>query len=144
MVVPRWAAAGLGEAIRSLYRGGQAVEQRALARFLESGQLTRHLRRMGPIYRARQQALRSALHAHFGDACPVLGGQAGCIWCYACRTARPTRRWFGRPGRWAWRLAPERLLRGAGWRQRPGARLRHRRGKRIPELVGRLAQAVLG
>ena len=77
MVVPRWAVADLGDAVRSLYRGGQAVEQRALARFLESGQLMRHLRRMGPIYRERQQALRNALHAHFGADCPILGGQAG-------------------------------------------------------------------
>lgn len=77
MVVPRWAAAGLGEGIRKLYRGGQAVEQRALARLLESGQLTRHLRRMAPVYRERQAVLRAALQAGFGDACPVLGGQAG-------------------------------------------------------------------
>ena len=77
MVVPRWAAAGLGEGIRKLYRGGQAVEQRALARLLESGQLTRHLRRMAPVYRERQAVLRGALQAGFGDACPVLGGQAG-------------------------------------------------------------------
>ncbi len=77
MVVPRWAAAGLGEGIRKLYRGGQAVEQRALARLLESGQLTRHLRRMAPVYRERQAVLRAALHARFGEACPILGGQAG-------------------------------------------------------------------
>ncbi|MBK6654965.1 PLP-dependent aminotransferase family protein [Zoogloea sp.] len=77
MVVPRWAASGLGEGIRKLYRGGQAVEQRALARLLESGQLTRHLRRMAPLYRERQAALRAALQAGFGAGCPVLGGQAG-------------------------------------------------------------------
>mgnify|MGYP002146905786 CR=1 FL=1 len=36
LVVPRWAVADIGEAIHNLYRGGQAVEQRALARFLEA------------------------------------------------------------------------------------------------------------
>lgn len=77
MVVPRWAAAELGEGIRKLYRGGQAVEQRALARLLESGQLTRHLRRMAPVYRERQAVLREALAARFGERCEILGGQAG-------------------------------------------------------------------
>ncbi|HEX6734245.1 MAG TPA: PLP-dependent aminotransferase family protein, partial [Azonexus sp.] len=61
MVVPRWAVGPLGGAIAALYRSGQAVEQRALARFIESGQLTRHARRMAPLYRRRQQVLREAL-----------------------------------------------------------------------------------
>ena len=77
MVVPRWAVKDIGEAIRNLYRGGQAVEQRALARFLDGGQLTRHIRRMAPIYRERQSVLRAELRARFGDGCEVLGGQAG-------------------------------------------------------------------
>ena len=77
MVVPRWAVKDIGEAIRNLYRGGQAVEQRALASFLDGGQLTRHIRRMSPIYRERQGVLRAALHARFGDGCEILGGQAG-------------------------------------------------------------------
>lgn len=77
MVVPRWAAGPLGAAIGALYRSGQAVEQRALARFIESGQLTRHARRMAPLYRQRQQVLRQALREHFGERCAILGGQAG-------------------------------------------------------------------
>ena len=77
LVVPRWAVADIGDGIRSLYRGGQAVEQRALARFLDSGQLTRHARRMAPIYRERQGILRSELRAQFGDDCEILGGHAG-------------------------------------------------------------------
>ena len=76
-VVPRWAVREIGEAIRNLYRGGQAVEQRALARFLDGGQLTRHIRRMAPIYRERQSVLRAELRARFGDDCEILGGQAG-------------------------------------------------------------------
>ena len=77
LVVPRWAVADIGEAIHNLYRGGQAVEQRALARFLDSGQLTRHARRMAPIYRERQAVLRAELRAHFGQGCAILGGYAG-------------------------------------------------------------------
>lgn len=77
LVVPRWAVVDIGEAIRNLYRGGQAVEQRALARFLDSGQLTRHARRMAPVYRERQAVLRAELQAAFGDGHDILGGQAG-------------------------------------------------------------------
>ncbi len=77
LVVPGWAVAEIGEAIRNLYRGGQAVEQRALARFRDSGQLTRYARRMAPIYRERQAVLRAELEAHFGDGHEILGGQAG-------------------------------------------------------------------
>lgn len=77
MVVPPWAAGELGRAIESLYRSGQAVEQRALASFLEGGRLTAHLRRMAPIYRARQAALRQALHQRFGAGAAILGGAAG-------------------------------------------------------------------
>lgn len=77
MVVPRWAVAALGETIGTLYRSGRAVEQRALAHLLDSGELTRHLRRMAPVYRARQQSLRDALIAEFGSPDHILGGQAG-------------------------------------------------------------------
>lgn len=77
LVVPRWAVADIGEAIHNLYRGGQAVEQRALARFLDGGLLTRHARRMAPIYRERQAVLRTELRARFGDECAILGGHAG-------------------------------------------------------------------
>ncbi len=77
LAVPRWAVRDLGEAIRSLYRGGQAVEQRALARFIDSGELTRHVRRMAPIYRERQNVLRAELQACFGRESKILGGEAG-------------------------------------------------------------------
>lgn len=76
LVLPRWAVDGFGQALGELHRGGQAVEQRALARFLDSGRLTRHLRTMAPIYRARQQALREALVRHFPGA-RIAGGDAG-------------------------------------------------------------------
>jgi GntR family transcriptional regulator/MocR family aminotransferase len=76
LVLPRWAVDSFGQALGELHRGGQAVEQRALARFLDSGRLTRHLRTMAPIYRARQQVLRAALAQHFPGA-RIAGGDAG-------------------------------------------------------------------
>lgn len=77
IVAPRWAAKSLGEALESLYRSGQAVEQRALAGFLESGRLTRHQRTMAPIYQARQAILRRELKEGFGQEVEILGGVAG-------------------------------------------------------------------
>lgn len=77
MVVPRWAVASFGVAIAALYRGGQAVEQRALARFIESGRLTRHTRAMATRYRQRQLVLRQVLKEGLGDPSVILGGQAG-------------------------------------------------------------------
>lgn len=77
MVVPPWAVRELGEGIQALYRSGQALEQRALADLIERGVLTRHERRMAPVYRARQIALRTALTAIFGDAHRISGGDAG-------------------------------------------------------------------
>lgn len=76
LVLPRWAVDSFGQALGELHRGGQAVDQRALARFLDSGRLTRHLRTMGPIYRERQQVLRAALAQHFPGA-RIAGGDAG-------------------------------------------------------------------
>jgi len=76
LVLPRWAVDSFGQALGELHRGGQAVEQRALARFLDSGHLTRHLRAMAPIYLERQQVLRAALAQHFPGA-RIAGGDAG-------------------------------------------------------------------
>jgi len=76
LVLPRWAVDDFGRALGELHRGGQAVEQRALARFLDGGRLTRHLRAMAPIYRARQQVLRAALAQYFPGA-RIAGGEAG-------------------------------------------------------------------
>lgn len=77
MVVPRWAVDSFGAAISALYRSGQAVEQRALARFIESGRLTRHVRCMAPHYRERQQVLRQALQEGLAEPYAILGGRAG-------------------------------------------------------------------
>jgi GntR family transcriptional regulator/MocR family aminotransferase len=46
------------------------LEQLALARFVESGDMTRHLRRVRPMYRRRRDAALAALAAHLPDATP--------------------------------------------------------------------------
>ncbi|MCE1185856.1 MAG: PLP-dependent aminotransferase family protein [Rhodocyclales bacterium] len=76
LVLPRSLAPDFGEALAGWQRAGQAVEQRALAQFMESGALLRHHRQMAPVYRARQEALRAALAAHF-PGWSVRGGVAG-------------------------------------------------------------------
>ena len=77
LVVPQTIAEAFGQGLASLYRSGHAVEQRALARFFESGSLTRHQRKMAASYRARQSALREELLAAFGADAGILGGAAG-------------------------------------------------------------------
>jgi GntR family transcriptional regulator/MocR family aminotransferase len=77
MVVPEWAADRIAAGLQALLRPGQAVEQRALARFIDSGAMARHLRRMRERYRARQQRLRRHLELAFGDRIAILGGAAG-------------------------------------------------------------------
>ncbi len=77
MVVPAWASTALGERFQQRYRTGQAAEQLALASFIESGDLARHLRHMRAIYQARQTYLRTQLQIHFGDEISILGGAAG-------------------------------------------------------------------
>jgi GntR family transcriptional regulator/MocR family aminotransferase len=76
LVLPPGLAADFGEALAGWQRAGQAVEQRALAQFLESGALLRHYRRMAPVYQTRQQVLQGCLAQHFPQA-RVLGAQAG-------------------------------------------------------------------
>lgn len=76
LVVPPWAVNAIGSGLQALARGGQAVEQRAIARFIDSGHLTRHLRRMRDRYEHRQACLRQALAQAVPDA-EIRGGAAG-------------------------------------------------------------------
>ena len=48
-----------------------AHEQLVFARFLASGGMARHLRRVRPIYRRRRDALLAALAVSFPDATPM-------------------------------------------------------------------------
>jgi len=56
---------------------GRAAEQVALAEFLSSGALMRHLRRMRRLYRQRRDALVAALERHLGRIAEVHGASAG-------------------------------------------------------------------
>lgn len=145
MVVPRWATQALGGAIESLYRGGQAVEQRALARFLESGALTRHLRRMAPIYQRRQACLRQELGRAFGANSQILGGAAGLHLTLLLPDGRPDLeivRCAGELGVTA-RALSEYYPAEAVPLSRNGLVLGYGmvEESRIPELVGRVAQS---
>jgi GntR family transcriptional regulator/MocR family aminotransferase len=68
LVLPDSLAAGVAAAKLAADRGSPALEQRALAAFLEAGELDRHLRRTRAIYRRRRDALVDALRACLPDA----------------------------------------------------------------------------
>jgi GntR family transcriptional regulator/MocR family aminotransferase len=51
--------------------GTTMLEQLALARFIDAGGLTRHLRRVRPIYRRRRNAALDALSRFLPDAVPT-------------------------------------------------------------------------
>jgi len=77
MVMPAALAERTVGVLGELVRRGHAVEQRALAAFINEGHFTRHLRRMRRLYRERQLALREAIELHWPWPVQVLGGQAG-------------------------------------------------------------------
>lgn len=56
--------------------GSESLGQLALARFIDDGGLSRHLRRVRPVYRARRDALLGALGRHLPQI-PVSGEVAG-------------------------------------------------------------------
>jgi GntR family transcriptional regulator/MocR family aminotransferase len=59
-------------AARSLWDGGSPLlEQAALARFMQSGDLERHIRKMRRLYRARRDAMVRALSADFGHRATI-------------------------------------------------------------------------
>ncbi len=74
VVAPPWLT---GDIIRAKFREDFATEalgQLTLARFIDSGGLARHLRRVRPLYRARRDSLLAALRAHLPTVRP--GGEA--------------------------------------------------------------------
>ena len=76
LVVPERVAEAAGAAKASDDLGTPVVEQLALADFLERGEFDRHLRRTRSVYRARRDALVSALERHL-PACAPTGVAAG-------------------------------------------------------------------
>jgi len=54
-----------------------SIYQLALMRFIENGDLERHIRRMKREYKKRQDNLLALLHTHFGEKFKVYGFRAG-------------------------------------------------------------------
>jgi GntR family transcriptional regulator/MocR family aminotransferase len=67
VVLPAALLADVTQAKLSADRGSPALEQLALAAFLEAGDLDRHLRRTRLIYRRRRDAMVAAIHEHLED-----------------------------------------------------------------------------
>ncbi len=71
LATPAWL---IGDLLRAKFLDDIATEtlgQLTLARFIDSGDLARHLRRVRPIYRARRDALLQALADFLPDANPT-------------------------------------------------------------------------
>jgi GntR family transcriptional regulator / MocR family aminotransferase len=64
-------------ALIELFREGHGMNQAVLARFIEDGHYLSHIRRMRAIYNARHDALIDAVRSQFGQALPIVGGDAG-------------------------------------------------------------------
>ncbi|KVW22020.1 DNA-binding protein [Burkholderia ubonensis] len=77
LVAPPALARALRETAGALLLHGRAVEQRALADFIEAGHFTRHLRRMRRLYDERRAALQDALERHLRAYLTVSGGAGG-------------------------------------------------------------------
>lgn len=77
LVVPDALIDAFRRASWHLAREGHYPVQAALADFIASGQLARHIRRMRELYLSRQQHLRQAVQQRLGDALPLSGGEAG-------------------------------------------------------------------
>jgi GntR family transcriptional regulator/MocR family aminotransferase len=80
LAAPAWLLADLRR--EKLYDdlSSSLLDQLALARFVEGGDLARHLRRVRPVYRRRRDAALRALAAHLPDAAP--GGVAAGLHLY--------------------------------------------------------------
>ncbi|AMG57408.1 PLP-dependent aminotransferase family protein [Pantoea vagans] len=77
MVLPAPLVRRLRPALHQILRGGNRLEQQALARFILSGDYRRHLSKMRRLYRQRQVWLRTELQRAAGQAIPLLGGNSG-------------------------------------------------------------------
>src|SRR5262249_41706565 len=77
MAVPPDLADVLSRAKWLADRQSPMLEQYALADFIESGWLERHIRRMRLLYGSRRDALVAALDQYFGERASILGDSAG-------------------------------------------------------------------
>lgn len=76
VAAPRRLVDGLAATKMAADHGSSALDQLALADFIERGELDRHLRRMRGVYRDRRDALLGALDRHLPELRPV-GASAG-------------------------------------------------------------------
>lgn len=67
LLAPPGLATRLVATKEAMDQGSQAMDQLALAQFIDQGDLDRHLRRMRPIYRRRRDALLAALARHLPE-----------------------------------------------------------------------------
>jgi GntR family transcriptional regulator/MocR family aminotransferase len=125
LALPSWL---MGDAVRQKLlddMGNTMLEQLALARFVETGGLARHLRRVRPIYRRRRDTALASIAASLPDAVPA-GVAAGLHvylqlpdWCdesELVETAR-NRGLLVEGARWHWAVpsvAPPALVIGYG------------------------------
>ncbi|MBN3787620.1 PLP-dependent aminotransferase family protein [Burkholderia sp. Ac-20353] len=77
LIAPPALARALRDAAGALMLHGRAVEQHALADFIEAGHFARHLRRMRRLYAERRMALQDALERHLRAQLTVSGGAGG-------------------------------------------------------------------
>ena len=76
-VLPRWLVEPVARARAASDRHPAWRDALAIARFIEAGELERHLARMRRVYRARRDALVAALRAELGDALWIGPAEAG-------------------------------------------------------------------
>jgi GntR family transcriptional regulator / MocR family aminotransferase len=76
LVLPHWLADESERIKHLLDVSSPVIDQRALARFLRSGEYNRHVRRMRVVYRRRRDALLGAIAEHLPDL-TVQGVAAG-------------------------------------------------------------------
>ena len=77
LVVPECLVPGMRELKRLSDHHSNSVYQLALMRFIENGDLDRHIRRMKREYQKRRDLLIRLLHEYFGDRVLIHGASAG-------------------------------------------------------------------
>ena len=77
-VLPHWLVEPVARARATSDRHPRWHDALAVARFIEAGELERHLARVRRLYRARRDALSAALHEHLaGDGIGIGAAEAG-------------------------------------------------------------------
>jgi GntR family transcriptional regulator/MocR family aminotransferase len=125
MILPRWLVEGVAHQKLLDDMGTTVAEQLSLARFIETGGFTRHLRRVRPIYRRRRDSMLEAVATSLPAAVPK-GIAAGLHmyvelpdWCDEARLldAARTRGLLIEGASWHWsaqQSAPPALILGYG------------------------------